>query len=184
MHELDWWDAVDMDGVTITATPARHFSGRSPVMTDRNRTLWCGFTLTTREHRLYYAGDTAMFGGFSEIGERLGPFDVALIEIGAYNRLWADLHLGPEQAVEAFVRAKGSLFVPVHWATFDLAFHGWTEPVERLLVEAERRGIAVAVPRPGESLEPDLAPPVERWWPDQPWESAEEHPIVSSGTAG
>lgn len=181
IRELDWWDAAEVEGVTITVTPARHFSGRSPFGFDRNTTLWCGFVLRSKRHRVYYTGDTAMFTGFDEIRERLGPFDVTLIEIGAYSRLWADLHLGPEQAVEAFERVRGGLLVPVHWGTFDLAFHAWTEPVERLLVEAGRRQVPVVVPRPGRSFEPAEPPMVERWWPDVPWQSAEEHPIVSSG---
>lgn len=180
IRELDWWGSLDVGGVTVTATPARHFSGRSPF--DRNKALWAGFALTGPRHRVYYAGDTSMFEGFDEIGSRLGPFDAALIEIGAYNRLWADLHLGPEQAVEAFQRVRGGLFVPIHWATFDLAMHSWTEPIERFLVEAERRGVPIAVPKPGQSIEPAHPPDLDRWWPDLPWQSADEHPIVSSGT--
>ena len=181
IRELGWWESVEIGGVTITATPARHFSGRSPLMTDRDRTLWAGFALGGPERRLYYAGDTAMFDGFESIGRALGPFDATLIEIGAYNRLWADLHLGPEQAVEAFRQVGGGLLIPVHWATFELAMHGWTEPVERLLVAAERHGVPVAIPKPGQSVEPARPPTVARWWPDLPWESAEDHPVVSSG---
>lgn len=179
--ELDWWEQADAAGVTVTATPSRHFSGRSPLFFDRDRALWAGFALTGDAHRVYYASDTAMFGGFDEIGRRLGPFDVALIEIGAYNRLWPDVHLGPEQAVEAFRRVRGGLFFPIHWATFDLSTHGWTEPVERLLAEVDRTGIPVVVPRPGQSVEPAEPPEVERWWPDLPWRTAEEYPVVSSG---
>jgi len=181
IRELDWWERVEVRGIEVTATPARHFSGRSPFMIDRNRSLWTGFALVGPEHRVYYAGDTSMFDGFDEIGRRLGPFDAALIEIGAYNRLWADLHLGPEQAVDALRRVRGGLFIPIHWATFDLAMHSWTEPIERLLVEAGRREVTVAVPKPGQSVEPARPPQVERWWPDLPWQSADEHPIVSSG---
>jgi len=181
VQELDWWQDVDVGGVTVTATPARHFSGRSPLFLDRDRALWCGFALAGPGHRVYYAGDTAMFGGFDEIGRELGPFDAALIEIGAYNQLWADVHLGPEQAVDAFHRVRGGLFVPIHWATFDLSTHGWTEPVERFLAEARRTGARHVVPRPGASLEPARPPAVERWWPDLPWRTAEEYPVVSSG---
>lgn len=181
IHELDWWDEIDVGGVTVAATPARHFSGRSPFMTDRNRTLWSGFAIIGPAHRVYYAGDTAMFGGFEEIGAAFGPFDVMLIEIGAYSRLWGDVHIGPEQAIDAFRQARGGLLIPVHWATFDLAMHGWTEPVERLLAKAERCGADVTVPRPGQSVEPASPPSPERWWPKLPWQTAEEHPVVSSG---
>ncbi len=177
--ELDWWEIASFGDVTITATPARHFSGRSAIMTDRNRSLWSGFAIVGPRHRVYYAGDTAMFDGFEEIGQALGPFDATLIEIGAYNRLWADLHLGPEQAVQAFHQVGGGLLIPVHWATFDLAMHSWVEPVERLLVETERTGAPVVVPMPGESIEPAAPPEVERWWPKLAWQTAEEHPVVS-----
>lgn len=177
--ELDWWENASFGKATVTATPARHFSGRSPIMTDRNRSLWAGFAIMGPEHSVYYAGDTAMFGGFDEIGQVLGPFDATLIEIGAYNRLWADLHLGPEQAVEAFHRVRGGLLIPVHWATFDLAMHSWTEPVERLLAEAARTGAEVVVPKPGQSVEPAAPPEQERWWPSLAWQTADEHPVVS-----
>lgn len=182
--ELDWWDTTAVGATTVTATPARHFSGRSPLMTDRDRTLWAGFAIVGPEHRVYYAGDTAMFDGFEAIGRVLGPFDATLMEIGAYHRLWADLHLGPEQAVQAFQAVRGGLLVPVHWATFDLALHSWVEPVERLLVEAGRTGVEVVVPKPGQSIEPASPPRLERWWPEVPWQTAEEHPVVSWTGAG
>lgn len=181
--ELDWWQKVDVGGVTITATPARHFSGRSPIMLDRNRTLWAGYALTGPQHRVYYSGDTAMFDGFDEIGETLGPFDATLMEIGAYHRHWADVHLGPEQAIEAVQRVRGGVLIPLHWATFDLAMHGWTEPIERLLVAASRTGTRVVALKPGQRVEPASLPAFERWWPSLPWDTAQQHPIVSSGLA-
>ncbi|MBI9092343.1 MAG: MBL fold metallo-hydrolase [Desulfobacterium sp.] len=183
IQELDWWDGITINGVTITATPARHFSGRSPVMADRNKTLWAGFAMVGKNHRVYYTGDTGMFPGFKEIGERLGPFDATLIEVGAYNQLWADLHLGPEQAVQAVKQARGGLMVPVHWATFDLALHSWTEPAERLLVAAARNRVDVAIPKPGQSVVPATPFTFERWWPEIPWQSEQEHPVVASGLA-
>lgn len=179
--ELTWWEDVTVSGVVITATPARHASGRSTLFTDMNATLWAGFVLRGPEHRVYYAGDTAMFDAFEEIGARLGPFDASLIEIGAYNKHWADLHLGPEQAVEAFQQVRGGVLIPVHWATFDLAMHSWTEPVERLLAAADAVDAKVAVPRPGQSVEPATPPPADRWWPDVPWQTAAQHPVRSSG---
>ena len=176
---LDWWQHTRVADVNVTATPARHFSGRS--MSDRDKTLWAGFALTGERHRVYYTGDTGMFPGFREIGERLGPFDATLVEIGAYNRLWADLHLGPEQAVQAVLDARGGLMIPVHWAKFNLAMHSWIEPAERVIVAAEKKSVPLAVPKPGQSIEPASPLPVERWWPQLPWQTAEEHPIVSSG---
>ncbi len=180
--ELDWWQSKKVGDVEVTATPARHFSGRSVV--DANATLWASWALRGPAHRVYFSGDTALFPGFAEIGERLGPFDAAMIEVGAYDALWADVHLGPEQAVAAHRAVRGGLLIPVHWGTFDLALHAWTEPAERLLVAAREAGIALATPRPGQSIEPAHAPAPERWWPQVPWKSAAEHPVVSSGMDG
>lgn len=178
--ELDWWQELEIDGVRLVSTPSRHFSGRSMAMTDRNHTLWTGWAMIGPKHRAYYSGDTSMFPGFKEIGERLGPFDVTMIESGAYNQLWADVHLGPEQAVAAHRMVRGNLMIPVHWGTFDLSFHGWTEPVERILAESARTGVAVATPRIGESVIPAQPRPPERWWPETPWETAEQSPVESS----
>ncbi|MEM7311390.1 MAG: MBL fold metallo-hydrolase [Planctomycetota bacterium] len=182
--ELDWWESHRVGPVTLTATPARHFSGRAMTMTDRDRTLWAGWALTGPEHRVYFSGDTAMFPGFAEIGERLGPFDAALVEAGAYSPLWRDVHIGPEQAVVACELVRGALLMPVHWGTFDLAMHAWTEPIERILAAAASAGVPVAAPRPGASFEPASAPAVERWWPELPWRGPAEDPVVSSGLAG
>jgi L-ascorbate metabolism protein UlaG (beta-lactamase superfamily) len=179
--ELDWWAETTVGALTLTATPARHFSGRSMVMADRDATLWAGWAIRGPEHRVYYSGDTAMFPDFSEIGDRLGPFDASLIEVGAYDALWTDVHLGPEQAIEAHRLVRGGVLIPVHWGTFDLALHPWTEPVERLLVAASRAGARVAIPKPGETVLPASPPPVTRWWPDIPWRTAETAPVISTG---
>ena len=177
--ELDWWESVHVGSAELTATPARHFSGRGIGSTDR--TLWCGWTIVAAEKRVYYAGDTAMQHEFAEIGQRCGPFDLTMIEIGAYDRLWPDVHLGPEQAVAAHRAVRGDVMLPLHWGTFDLALHGWTEPIERTLAAAARDGVRVATPRPGGMVEPASLRPVERWWPALPWRTAQEAPIRSTG---
>ncbi|HSN15152.1 MAG TPA: MBL fold metallo-hydrolase [Anaeromyxobacteraceae bacterium] len=177
--ELDWWDVARVGGLEIVATPARHASGRS-FPPGGNPTLWSGFALVGREHRAYYSGDTGLFPGLREIGRRLGPFDVTMIEAGAYGRYWPDWHLGPEQAVEAHAMVRGRVMLPAHWGLFNLAFHGWTEPVERVLVAAKKAGVTAVVPKPGESVEPTASPALVRWWPDLPGQSAEQDPIVSS----
>ncbi|MBN2526089.1 MAG: MBL fold metallo-hydrolase [Deltaproteobacteria bacterium] len=176
---LDWWQRTKINNIYVTATPARHFSGRS--LADRDKTLWAGYACTGDTHRVYYTGDTGMFPGFAEVGDRLGPFDATLVEIGAYHQLWADLHLGPEQAVQAVNNAKGGLLIPVHWATFKLAMHSWVEPAERLMIAATDAGVPYVLPWPGEFVEPASPPPVTRWWPSLPWQTAQQHPIVSSG---
>ncbi len=177
--ELDWWEHVTLGGVDLVCAPARHFSGRS--LTDRNATLWAGWAMIGQTRRAFFSGDSGMFPGFAEIGDRLGPFDITMMETGAYNTDWPDVHMGPEQAVAAHQMVGGGLMLPIHWGTFNLAFHGWTEPVERLLVAAENAGVQVAVPRPGESIVPTSPALVERWWPTQPWKTAEDVPIISTG---
>lgn len=176
--ELDWWDSVMVGQVEIHATPARHASGRQ--LFDQNRTLWAGYALVGPEHRVWFSGDTGLFPGVSEIGDRLGPFDVTMIEVGAYNQAWPDWHVGPEQAVRAHQMARGDVFLPVHWGLWSLAMHGWTEPAERVLAEAQRRQVTTYVPRPGESFEPSDLPPQDRWWPELPWQTAQQNPIVST----
>jgi L-ascorbate metabolism protein UlaG (beta-lactamase superfamily) len=157
-------------------------------MSDKDHTLWSGWALLGSQHKVYYSGDTAMFPGFKAIGERLGPFDVTLIESGAYNARWADVHLGPEQAVLAHRLVGGKLMIPVHWGLFDLALHGWTEPVERVIAAAQQHDVRVITPAPGGSVEPaTLAPGATlasaqiHWWPQVPWKTAQEEPCVSSG---
>jgi L-ascorbate metabolism protein UlaG (beta-lactamase superfamily) len=177
--ELDWWEETNVAGLRIAATPARHYSGRG--VFDLEHTLWASFAIIGNEHRVFYSGDTAMFPGLRDIGEQYGPFDLTLIEAGGYNRYWADIHLGPEQAVQAHRMLQGQVMMPVHWGLFDLAMHGWTEPVERVLAAAKERNVLVATPRLGESFEPGLVLPNERWWPELPWDSAEAAPIISTG---
>jgi L-ascorbate metabolism protein UlaG (beta-lactamase superfamily) len=181
IEELDWWDSTTVAGLTLTATPARHFSGRS--INDRDRTLWAGWVIASERHRVLYSGDSALDDAFIEIGERLGPFDLTMIEIGAYDALWPDVHLGPEQAVRAHRLAGGDVMLPVHWGLFDLALHGWTEPIERVLAAARTEGVRVITPRPGELAEPATFGAPERWWPELPWRSAEEAPVQSTGVA-
>ena len=178
--ELDWWEKVKVGSLTLVATPARHFSGRSLVDADRDAALWAGWALIGPNHRVYYSGDTAMFPGILDIGDRLGPFDVTMIEIGAYDPAWRDYHIGPEQAVKAHQMVRGKLMLPVHWGTFNLALHSWTEPVERFTVAAKKAGISIALPKPGQRIEGLDAPPSEKWWPELPWKTAEEAPLISS----
>lgn len=177
--ELDWWEETQVGDVRLVATPARHFSGRALV--DRDATLWSSWAIIGAEQRVYFSGDTGMFPGFTEIGERLGPFDITLMESGAYNPLWSDIHMGPEQAVQAHQMVRGNILVPIHWGTFNLAYHTWTEPVERILAATEARDIPVVIPRPGASIVAGSPQPVERWWPTLPWQTATETPIVSPG---
>lgn len=177
--ELDWWQRFELGGLRIICTPSRHFSGRS--FGDQNATLWAGWAVQGPNHSLFYSGDTALHEDFRRIGNELGPFDLTLIESGAYSALWPDVHLGPEQAVIAHQLVQGGLLMPVHWGSFNLALHGWTEPVERLLVAAQNAQVRVAVPRPGGSVEPANGSFVDRFWPVLPWQEAAEAPAWSTG---
>jgi L-ascorbate metabolism protein UlaG (beta-lactamase superfamily) len=176
--ELDWWDRTTVRGLTIVCTPARHASGR--MIVDNDAKLWAGYAFLGDRHRVYFSGDTGLFPALREIGARLGPFDLTMIEVGQYNRAWPDWHIGPEQALRAHQWARGRLMMPIHWGLFRLAYHGWTEPVERLLVAAQTAGAHVVIPRPGQSFEPASPPPIERWWPALPWKTAAQDPIVST----
>jgi L-ascorbate metabolism protein UlaG (beta-lactamase superfamily) len=130
--ELDWTEKVEIGGLTITALPARHFSGRG--MFNRFETLWASFALIGPRHRVYYGADSGEWPGFGEIGEGFGPFDVTMLEIGASNLLWADIHMGPEGAVRSFCALGGhGLLMPIHWGLFDLALHTWRQPIESVV---------------------------------------------------
>jgi L-ascorbate metabolism protein UlaG (beta-lactamase superfamily) len=143
--ELDWTEQVQVGSLTITALPARHFSGRS--LFNRFETLWASFVLAGPKHRVYYGADSGEWEGFKEIGEQFGPFDLTMLEIGAWNPLWADIHMGPEGAVRTF-RAMGGtgLLMPIHWGLFDLGLHWWTEPIESVFAVD---GLKLWSPEPG-----------------------------------
>jgi L-ascorbate metabolism protein UlaG (beta-lactamase superfamily) len=162
VRELDWWQTQALDGLRITATPARHFSGRLPWR--ENQTLWASWVLDDGQRRVYFSGDTGYAPTFAEIGRRLGPFDVALVKIGAYGETWPEIHLDPEQAVKVSQDVGARLLLPVHWATFNLAFHRWNEPGDRVVTAARTAGVNLVVPRPGQPVDPAAPPPVETWW--------------------
>ena len=146
--ELDWTESAGDESLKITALPSRHFSGRS--MFNRFGTLWSSFVLKGPGHNVYYGADSGWWPGFTEIGAEYGPFDLTMLEIGAYNELWKDIHMGPEGAARAFEDLGGKgLFMPIHWGLFDLALHGWKQPIEEMLKIAEEKGIALWVPTPG-----------------------------------
>jgi L-ascorbate metabolism protein UlaG (beta-lactamase superfamily) len=144
-RELDWMDSVAVGPVQVTALPARHFSGRS--LFNRFETLWASFAFVGARHRIYYGADSGEWAGFHDIGDRFGPFDLTMLEIGASNPLWADIHMGPEGAVRSF-RALGGfgLLMPIHWGLFDLALHYWTEPIEKIWAV---EGLKLWSPTPG-----------------------------------
>src|SRR5262249_21741166 len=159
--ELDWEDAIELGNVTLTCAEAQHFSGRS---LKRDYTHWSWWAVAGPSHRVVYSGDTGYFDGFSRIGEVYGPFDATLIQIGAYDKRWPEIHMTPEEGVTAHIDVQGGLMIPVHWCTFVLAFHAWNAPADRVWAEAKARDVTLAVPRPGERVDVADPPAVDGWW--------------------
>ncbi|EEA04165.1 conserved hypothetical protein [Burkholderia sp. H160] len=164
VRQFDWWQGTEVEGIQFTATPAQHFSGRS--LFDGNRTLWASWVIVDNDLRVFFSGDTGYFDGFSTIGERLGPFDVTLVETGAYDPMWPYVHMQPEETVQAHIDLRGRWLVPIHNGTFDLAMHRWQEPFERVTGLALARGVALSTPRMGERLDLNAVHRGERWWRD------------------
>lgn len=161
--ELDWWENYMFDnGLTITATPAQHFSGRG--INDRNKTLWASWVIQTPEYKLFFSGDSGYFNGFKEIGDKLGPFDITYMECGAYNKLWQGVHMFPEETVQAHIDLKGKILHPIHWGTFNLSVHPWYEPMQRLKIAAKANHIQTATPMAGQTIIYNSAPYGSDWW--------------------
>ncbi len=162
--ELDWWEEHTLAGgaLRFTATPAQHFSGRT--LTDRNRTLWSSWVLTTANRNLFFSGDTGLTDEFRDVSERFGRFDVVMLEIGAWHPSWGSIHLGPENALRAFEMLGGDALLPVHWGTFNLGLHPWDEPGETLLALSERSGARILTPRLGRPFEPAHQERPDPWW--------------------
>jgi L-ascorbate metabolism protein UlaG (beta-lactamase superfamily) len=162
--ELDWWESAELpkSGLSITAAPSQHFSGRA--LGGRNATLWSSFILRRERCSVFFSGDTGLTAEYSDIKNRLGPFDLVMLEVGAFHPAWGDIHLGPEHALEAFGLLGGAHFLPVHWGTFNLAMHAWDDPAETLLLRAPAQGAHLVMPRLGEPVEPSRAEGVSPWW--------------------
>ncbi len=162
--ELDWWQSHRLPGteVEVTAAPSQHFSGRG--LKDRNSTLWSSLVIRGPKHRVFFSGDTGLTDQYTAIRDRLGPFDLVMLEVGAFHPAWGDIHLGPEHALEALQLLGGGAFLPVHWGTFSLAMHAWDEPVETLLKLAPQQGVHLLLPQLGQVIEPVQVDSVTPWW--------------------
>ncbi|HSV50798.1 MAG TPA: MBL fold metallo-hydrolase [Burkholderiaceae bacterium] len=150
IHEMDWWEQASIKGVAIHCAPARHYSGRKSM---DNSTLWTSWMLKGPSHSAYYSGDTGYAGHFKQIRERLGAPGLALIKVGAYGETWLDIHMNPESAIQAHRDLGATTLLPVHWGTFNLAYHEWAEPVIRAVAAASRQGVQIVTPRVGEKFE-------------------------------
>jgi L-ascorbate metabolism protein UlaG (beta-lactamase superfamily) len=161
--ELDWWEShtLPQTGIVLTAAPSQHFSGRG--LKDRNATLWSSFAVRSPKRAVFFSGDTGLTTEYRSIRQRLGPFDLVMLEIGAFHPAWGDIHLGPENALKAHAML-GGVFMPVHWGTFSLAMHAWDQPAERVLELAPRSGVQLLMPMLGQPAEPAQAETPAPWW--------------------
>lgn len=162
--ELNWWEESEYQGLTVVLTPARHFSGREPFNIET--TLWGGWVILGKNTSLFTSGDGGYDPHFKEVGKKYGPFDITLIEGAQYDRRWANIHMIPEQSVQANLDVNGVTMMLMHWGAFTLANHGWKEPIERALIEAKKREVNIIAPEIGETvlLNSDLHIPLTPWW--------------------
>ncbi len=171
IRELDWNEDTQVAGVSLTATPARHFCGRG--LRNQQHALWASWVVAGPEHRIYHSGDTGYFPGFKEIGAEHGPFDATMIQIGAYSQYWPkdhtggepepgawpDIHMSPDEGVQAHLDLQGNdpaagVMLPIHWGTFNLALHPWAEPAEWSMRATQVAGVTMAAPHPARSSPP------------------------------
>ncbi len=162
--ELDWWEEIKFDDLTIRCTPAQHFSGRG--ISDREKTLWCSWIIQSDDENLFFSGDSGYASHFKEIGEQYGPFDFAFMECGQYNNLWPLVHMLPEETAQAGLDIKAKKMMPIHWGAFKLASHSWTEPVERISKKAKELNVDLVIPKIGEIIEIGLndSEEIYPWW--------------------
>lgn len=164
IRTFDWWDEQNLDeNIKLTFTPTRHFSGRG--LTDKFSTLWGSWVIEGSAQKMYFSGDSGYFSGFKEIGEKFGEFDLALIECGAYNKEnWPDIHMLPEQSVQAALDVKAKIAMPIHWGKFNLALHLWKDPVERFKKAARSNGLNTHTPKVGKVLMIPSGYSSDEWW--------------------
>ena len=164
IHDMEWWQEKTLKGVRLVSTPARHYSGRA--LADRDATLWTSWSVIGARHRFYVSGDSGYSEHFRTIGERFGPFDLSFIKIGAYGpgAPWLDIHMSAEDAVRAHADLRARRMFPVHWGTFNLAFHAWDEPIKRALAAARSSQVELLTPRVGEMVDADQPFAFNAWW--------------------
>jgi len=164
--QLDWWQSITVNQTTLTATPSQHFSGRA--FSDRNQSLWSSWAVKAEHGSFFFSGDTGYFDQFAKIGEKLGPFDFSFMETGAYNQLWSEIHMHPQQSAQAHLDVRAKYMVPIHNGTFDLSTHTWTDPFERISEWAGKLNIALITPKMGQLVQQQVldtsGEKSERWW--------------------
>lgn len=162
VQSFDWWQEKSTAQGLVAFTPTRHFSGRG--LRDNNTTLWGSWVVQTPRGNVYFSGDSGYFDGFKQIGEKYGPFDLTLIETGAYDKDWPDIHMQPEESLQAHLDLQGRVMMPIHNGTFDLAFHSWYEPLERIAALATDNHVTLTTPEFGEVISVADSVREQRWW--------------------
>jgi L-ascorbate metabolism protein UlaG (beta-lactamase superfamily) len=161
--ELDWWQGTQLEGLKLVCTPAQHFSGRK--LNNSQSTLWSSWVIQSKTENIYFSGDSGYATHFKEIGEKYGPFDLALMECGQYNDMWSDIHMMPEETAQAGIDVQAKKIMPIHWAGFKLALHEWTDPIKRVTKKAEELNLEVITPRIGEEIMvKDAINAYTNWW--------------------
>jgi len=162
VKQLDWWQQIEAGGIRFVATPARHFSGRG--LFGKNQTQWASWAILAADQRVFFSGDSGYFDGFKQIGEKYGPFDLTLLETGAYNANWPEVHMHPEESIQAHIDLKGRYLLPIHNGTFDLSMHSWHEPFDRIATLGKAHGIPVVTPVMGEAVSTRATTDSQPWW--------------------
>jgi len=165
--ELDWWEEAEFQELTFVSTPSRHFSGRG--LFNKDSTLWCSWVIKNENTKIFFSGDGGYSKTFKEIGEKFGPFDLTLLECGQYDEGWSEIHMMPEETVQAHIDLRGKLLMPIHWGAFKLSIHPWQEPVERLLLKANPLKVKITTPMIGEPIIPGKSVPSSKWWKNKPY---------------
>ncbi|GAB6991058.1 MBL fold metallo-hydrolase [Paenibacillus pini] len=150
ISEHDWWDEYEFQGLKFACTPSRHFSGRS--LFNGGSTLWCSWVIEAKETKVFFSGDSGYGPHFEQIGDKYGPFDLTLMECGQYDARWSNIHMMPEESVQAHMDVKGQVMIPIHWSAFTLALHDWTDPIERVTLAAKKRDVHISTPKIGETV--------------------------------
>ncbi|MCB9233254.1 MAG: MBL fold metallo-hydrolase [Bacteroidia bacterium] len=160
--EMDWWDSHEFEGLQFTSVPTRHFTGR--IGLDNQRTLWMGFAIKSQQENILFGADSGYFKGFSEIGERLGPFDLTMLECGQYGDAWPYIHMVPEETAQAHLDVKGKTLMPIHWGAFALSLHPWDDSIKRVKAKGKVLGIEFCTPKIGQKVVVGRNYPQEDWW--------------------
>lgn len=164
IREFNWWDEFQWDDLTLSFVPSQHFSGRG--LTNRDSSLWGGWVIHGSDTRVFVSGDGGYGPHFKQIGDKYGPFDLTIVEGGQYDPRWSSVHMQPEESVRAHLDVHGKTMMLSHWGAFTLAYHGWKEPIERALAEAEAKGVQLIAPNLGETvhLQSDKSTYASHWW--------------------